>query len=127
MMRKRILLVDDGETTLEMERRMLTKEYDLVMARDGEEAYERAVDEKPDLVVLDLILPKMDGFEVCKKLRNTEATKGIPIIMISGRSRTMEEAIETGFDDYMMKPVNHLELLRKVKNCLEAHGAVTVS
>ena len=119
MARKKILLVDDADTILMMERMVLNKRsYELVTAKDGEEAVIKAEEERPDLILLDVIMPKMNGFEVCQQLRQKETTSAIPIIMVTTRGE--EENVETGFksgcNDYITKPINGLELLTKVRN-----------
>ena len=121
MGRKKILLVDDADTILMMERMILAKgPYDLVMAKDGQEAVAKALAEKPDLILMDVVMPKMTGFEACKQLRQTEATKSIPIILVTtrGEAENVETGFATGCNDYITKPFNSLELLSKVKNHL---------
>ena len=86
MSRKKILMVDDAATILMMEKMFLSKEpYDLITAKDGQEAVEKAESERPDLILMDVVMPKMDGFEAVRKIRENEATKMIPIIMVSTR------------------------------------------
>ena len=121
MARKKILLVDDAETILMMERMILSKgSYEFVMAKDGEEAILKAASEKPDLILLDVVMPKMDGFTVCRQLRGKEATKETPIIMVTtrGEAKNLELGFESGCTDYVAKPINGLELVSKVKNYL---------
>ncbi len=123
MDKKKILLVDDSSTTLMMERMILTKgPYELLTAKDGEEAVEKAASEKPDLILLDIVMPKMDGFEACRKLRESEDTRDIPIIMVTtrGEAENVEQGYELGCNDYVTKPINSLELMTKVKNLLSA-------
>lgn len=121
MTRKKILLVDDADTILMMERMILHKEpYELVTAKDGQEAIAKAESEHPDLILLDVVMPKMNGFEVCQRLRQNDTTKTIPIIMVTTRGEP--ENVETGYrdgcSDYVTKPINGLELLSKVRNYL---------
>ena len=119
--RKKILLVDDSNTVLMMERMVLSKNlYDVVMAHDGQEGFERAINEKPDLILLDIVMPRMDGFEACRRIRAHETTRSIPIIMVTTRGEldNVELGYESGCNDYITKPINGLELLAKVKNCL---------
>ena len=120
-MRKRILCVDDAETILMMERMILTKAgYELMTAKDGQEAVTKAVAERPDLILMDVVMPKMNGFDACKQLRGLDATKSIPIIMVTTRGEA--ESLETGFtsgcDDYITKPINGLEVMSKVRSAL---------
>lgn len=121
MTRKKILLVDDSNTILMMETMILRGDrYDLVTASDGEEAVERALAERPDLILLDVVMPKMGGFEACERLRAEEATKTTPIIMVTtrGEAQNVEKGFEVGCNDYVTKPINKVELLTKVGNYL---------
>lgn len=121
MTRKKILLVDDSNTILMMETMILRGDrYDLVTASDGEEAVERALAERPDLILLDVVMPKMGGFEACERLRAEDATKTTPIIMVTtrGEAQNVEKGFEVGCNDYVTKPINKVELLTKVGNYL---------
>lgn len=121
MTRKKILLVDDAETILMMERMILNKAgYELITAKDGQEAVTKAVAERPDLILMDVVMPKMNGFEACKQLRGQDTTKAIPIIMVTtrGEAESVESGFESGCDDYITKPINGLEVLSKVKSAL---------
>ena len=121
MPRKKILLVDDSNTALMMERTLLSKSaYDVVVARDGREALRQAVDEAPDLIILDVVMPHMDGFQACRELRKLEATRAIPIIMVTtrGEPHNVENGFEAGCNDYVTKPINGPELVSKVRNLI---------
>ena len=121
MTRKKILLVDDAETILMMERMILNKAgYELITAKDGQEAVTKAVAERPDLILMDVVMQKMNGFEACKQLRGQDTTKAIPIIMVTtrGEAESVESGFESGCDDYITKPINGLEVLSKVKSAL---------
>jgi DNA-binding response OmpR family regulator len=121
MDRKKILLVDDSSTVLLMEKMILSKsEYDVVTARDGLEGVEKARCEHPDLILMDVVMPRMDGFEAVRKLREDEATRGIPVIMVTtrGELQSVETGYASGCSDYVTKPINGLELLTKVRSCL---------
>ncbi len=120
MGRKKILLVDDADTILMIEKMILKNDYDLVTARDGEEAITSALSERPDLILLDVVMPKMDGFEACKRIRQEPTTSCIPIIMVTtrGEEYNIETAYTSGCNDYVSKPINGLELLSKVRNHL---------
>lgn len=121
MKRKKILLVDDAETALMMERMILSGEpYEVVTARDGEEAISRAVVEKPDLILLDVVMPKMDGFAVCKALRSREETREVPIILVTtrGEPQNVEEGFVSGCSDFITKPMDRLVLIAKIRNYL---------
>jgi CheY-like chemotaxis protein len=117
--RKKILVVDDSKTTLFMESVMLRKgPYDLVMAMNGQEALDKAIEERPDLILMDVVMPKMTGFEACRALRARPETKGIPVILVTTRGE--QENIETGFasgcSDYVTKPIDGVELLAKIRD-----------
>jgi CheY-like chemotaxis protein len=120
MARKKILLVDDAETILVLERMILGREYDLITARDGRQAVEKTATEQPDLVLLDIVMPAMDGIEACKAIRGNDATRSIPIIIVTTRGETqnVEAAYNAGCDDYVTKPINSQELLGKVRKLL---------
>jgi DNA-binding response OmpR family regulator len=120
MSRKKILLVDDAETVLLMERMILGKSYDLVVARDGQEAVAKAAEESPDLILLDVMMPGIDGFEACKRIRGDEAANGVPIIMVTtrGEPENMATGFRSGCTDYVSKPFNGAELMSKIRHHL---------
>jgi len=121
MAQRKILLVDDSETILMMEQMILQKEsYEVVMARDGEEGIAKAVEMKPDLILMDVVMPGMNGFEAVKRLRRREETKSVPIVMVTTEAEmeSMEAGYVSGCSDYVVKPIDRLELLTKVKNLL---------
>lgn len=118
---RKILLVDDSETILQMEQMILAKNsYELILARDGEEGVAKALATRPDLILMDIVMPKMDGFEAVKKLRDNAQMRGVPIVMVTskGEAESMEAGYENGCSDYILKPIDRLELLAKVKNLL---------
>ena len=122
MRRKKILLVDDSSTVLMMEKMLLAGcGYDIVVARDGEEGVAKAISELPDLILLDLIMPKVDGVEACRRIRAEPSTREIPVIMVTTRSEAelVESSYKTGCNDYINKPINNMELLAKVRSFLE--------
>ena len=121
MSRKKILLVDDSNTILMMEKFILRNgPYELVTASNGEEGVRKATEHRPDLILLDVIMPKMGGFEACRMIRGAEATKSIPIIMVTtrGEAANVEAGWANGCTDYVTKPINSIELLAKVRNFL---------
>jgi CheY-like chemotaxis protein len=121
MERKKILLVDDSNTILMMEKFILGNgPYDLITASNGEEAVKKAAEQNPDLILLDVIMPKMGGFEACRLIRNDEGTRNIPIIMVTtrGEAANVEAGWANGCTDYVTKPINSVELLAKVRNLL---------
>jgi len=121
MARKKVMLVDDSSTALMMEKVILSKKnFDLVFARDGEEAVAKSASEQPDLILMDVVMPKMNGFDACRRIREAAATKDIPIIMVTtrGEPENVEIGFASGCSDYITKPINSLELLAKLDNFL---------
>ena len=120
-MAKKILLVDDSSTVLMMERMILSQgKYDLCTAKNGREAVERARTERPDLILLDVVMPELDGFGALEAIRADELTRDTPVIMVTTRSEatSLEKGYARGCNDYVTKPVNSSELLAKVRNLL---------
>jgi CheY-like chemotaxis protein len=118
---KKILLVDDSNTVLMMERMILGKcGYDLITAGDGVEALSKAQNDGPDLILMDVIMPRMGGLEAVQKLHQDRATASIPVIMVTTRSEieNVEAAFENGCAEYVTKPINGLELVTKVRSFL---------
>ena len=118
----KILIVDDYPANVKLlERNLRTAGYETVAAYDGQEALEKVRTERPDLVLLDIMLPKIDGFEVCRRLRADEATAVIPIIMITALMETEDRirGLESGADDFISKPFDRGELLARVKSLLQ--------
>lgn len=112
---KKILIVDDEKPIVDILKFNLEKEgYITVEAYDGEEAIKKAQDEKPDLILLDVMLPKLDGFTVCKKIRQTLSC---PIVMLTAKEDVVDKIIglELGADDYMTKPFSIRELIARIK------------
>jgi len=126
-MKKKVLLVDDSNTVLLMEKMILSKEpIELIVARDGLEGIEKAKSEQPDVILLDVIMPRLDGLSACAILRSDATTAHIPIIMVTtrGEESNIETAFRNGCTDYVTKPINGLELLTKLHNILGAEAAV---
>jgi CheY-like chemotaxis protein len=123
---QKILLVDDSSTTLLIEEMMLREHthYKLVLARDGEEAVEKAIAEQPDLVLMDVVMPRMNGFEACREMRKHEPLRRVPIIMVTSRGEpcNVEQGFESGCNDYVTKPINGAELVEIVNGYLVAKG-----
>jgi len=121
MDKKKILVVDDEPNILRLTTYRLEKlGYDILTAVNGKEAFDTIQNEKPDLVLLDLLLPVMSGIDVCKKAKNDEKLKQIPIILFTADSNTMtaERARKFGADDYITKPFDPNELTAKVKKAI---------
>jgi two-component system phosphate regulon response regulator PhoB len=118
----RILIVDDEPETVELVRYNLERAgYSVSSAADGEEALRKARSAEPSLIVLDLTLPELDGFEVCRILRRDPLTAGIPIIMLTARAAEVDRIVglEIGADDYVTKPFSPRELVLRIKKVLE--------
>jgi CheY-like chemotaxis protein len=123
MDKKKILVVDDSRTALFMVTTILRKErYELVTACDGEQALEMAASEHPDLILMDVIMPRKTGFEACRELKRREDTKGIPVILVTtrGEGENVEAGFQSGCNDYVTKPINALELITKVRDHMGA-------
>lgn len=117
-----VLVVDDNEQNLEL---LLAYLEDVhcrtVSATDGNQALQSIKDNSPDLILLDVMMPKMSGFEVCRRLKNDPNTTDIPVIMVTALTELgdIERAIEFGTDDFLSKPINKLELITRVKTMLK--------
>lgn len=116
-MAKKILVVDDEvELTKAMTIRLTAIGYEVSIAHDGEEALKKARQEKPDLIILDLMLPKIDGYKVCRLLKFDQKYREIPIIMVTARVEEDDKRLgmETGADEYFTKPFDWSDLLEKI-------------
>ena len=121
-MAKKILVVDDEKPIVDIEKFNLTKEgYEVSVAYDGEEALKQVKDVDPDLIILDLMLPKIDGLEVAREVRKTKDT---PIIMVTAKDSELDKVLglELGADDYVPKPFSNRELVARVKANLRRQG-----
>lgn len=117
-----ILIVDDNPTNVELLFAQLKPyQYSLEKASDGEEALKKVEENPPDLILLDLMMPRLSGYEVCQKLKNDPETQFIPIIVITALKELHDKikAIEMGADDFLMKPFNKVELVTRVKSLLK--------
>jgi len=118
---KTILLVDDSRTLLMIEGMILSKaRYRIVTAAAGMEAMEKAHAEHPDLILLDIAMPDLDGLEVCRRLKADQATRDVPVIMVTTRGEAdhRDRAFECGCDAYLTKPIDAATLLEAVKSHL---------
>jgi phosphate regulon transcriptional regulator PhoB len=121
-MATRILIVDDEPPIIDiLEYNLKKANYEVIVARDGQEALEKARRQRPDLVILDLMLPKLDGLEVCRALRRDG---DLPIIMLTAKDEEIDRVVglELGADDYVVKPFSVRELLARVKTVLRRSG-----
>jgi DNA-binding response OmpR family regulator len=112
-MPERILVVDDDVDSLKLIGLMLQRNgYEVVAANSGTQAMNRAIADRPDLIILDIMMPDMDGYEVCRRLRGDARTKGIPIIMFTAKTLIDDKVagFEAGADDYLTKPTHPAEL-----------------
>lgn len=118
----KVLVVDDQEISVTFLERVLVKEgYDVVTANDGVVALEQVEKENPDIILLDVRMPRMDGFEVCKRVKDDPEKRMVPIILITALTDTQDKikGIEVGADDYINKPFNKYELLVRIKALLK--------
>jgi two-component system alkaline phosphatase synthesis response regulator PhoP len=121
MAKGKILVVDDEIYIVHILDFSLGMEgYEVVTALDGEQALEKARVEKPDLIVLDIMMPKLDGYETCKRLKADDATKAIPVILLSAKGRNVDQKIgfEVGADDYITKPFSPRKLVERINAIL---------
>jgi putative two-component system response regulator len=119
-MQKKLLAVDDQPNNLQILRQILRDRYQLVFAPNGEKALEAAVRHRPDLILLDIMMPDMNGYEVCERLKADPATKEIPVIFVTAMSEVEDEArgFDAGAVDYIQKPVSAPILLRRIETHL---------
>jgi two-component system alkaline phosphatase synthesis response regulator PhoP len=124
MAKGKILVVDDEIYIVHILDFSLGMEgYEVVTALDGEQALERARAEKPDLIVLDIMMPKLDGYETCKRLKADPETKDVPVILLSAKGRNVDQKVgfEVGADDYITKPFSPRKLVERI-NAILGHG-----
>ena len=122
MKKKKILVADDEPEIVDIVKRMLEDEYEVITAYDGEEALEKAKKEKPDLILLDILMPKLDGWETLKKLKEDEELKNIPVSMLTALPLTPDDTKEKPIDkieNYIVKPFTKETLLKKIKDIFE--------
>jgi len=116
-----VLIVDDNPQNVELLQAFLeTLPVKIVTASDGIEALDKVAEHKPDLILLDIMMPRMSGFQVCRKLKSDAKTRDIQILMVTALNELgdIEQASECGTDDFVSKPVNKFELLTRVKSLL---------
>jgi DNA-binding response OmpR family regulator len=118
---KRVLICDDDPAILRvLEVNLEVEGYEVLLAHHGEEAYEVAVAEHPDLIILDIMMPRLDGYETCAKLKAEDTTKDIPIVFLSAKAQQsdIDRGKNFGVDDYLTKPFDPSELLDVVERLL---------
>lgn len=121
-MSNKILIVDDNQANCELLEAYLSEiECEVEMAVDGAEALTKVESFQPDIVLLDIMMPKLSGFEVCERLKSNDDTKHIMILMVTALNELgdIERAVKSGTDDFLSKPVNKVELLKRVENMLK--------
>lgn len=122
----RILIADDNQQVVELlEANLDELGAEIQSAADGEATLKLVQEWKPDLLLLDIMMPRMSGFEVCKQLRSNPATKNLAIIMVTALDQPVdvERAVEAGTDDFLTKPINKNELLRRVRALLQSKSS----
>jgi DNA-binding response OmpR family regulator len=122
---KRILIVEDDPSVLRATSYILEKEgYDVITAQNGLEGLKKAREDNPDLLILDVMLPGIDGFEICHNLRGEPETADLPILMFSAKGQESDKAtgMKMGANDYLVKPVDRIVLLDKVAELLATKG-----
>ncbi len=122
MEKKKILIIDDEQDLVDFVKlRLEANNYLVVAASDGKEGLSVCARENPDLVLLDILIPKIDGFKVCQALKKAPSTAGIPIIMLTAKDRTedVKLAKEAGVDGYIIKPFDSATLLLSIKDQLD--------
>ncbi|MCP4747723.1 MAG: response regulator [Desulfobacteraceae bacterium] len=121
MDKPKILVVEDSPTNMKLIIEILkAKSYELIKAIDGEQALDLAFEELPDLIVLDVILPKKNGFQVCRQLKTTPSTQDIKIILLTSKSQNSDRfwGLKQGADDYITKPFEEDQLLSSISRLL---------
>ncbi len=122
MDKKRILLVDDEKDLVEnVILRLEASGYEVIAAYDGQEGFDKARKDKPDLIILDLMLPKLDGYKVCRMLKFDEKYKNIPVILFTARGQESDQKMgrDVGANAYIIKPFEGKALLNKIKELLK--------
>jgi two-component system alkaline phosphatase synthesis response regulator PhoP len=122
--RDRVLIADDNEANVELLEAYLADselEVEIAVAVDGQDTMEKAASFKPHLILLDVMMPKLSGFEVCQKLKSDPTTSGIMILMVTALNEhgDMERAVDAGTDDFLSKPVDKVSLVKRVENMLK--------
>jgi CheY-like chemotaxis protein len=120
--KSKILIADDNATNVELLEVYLAElDCDTAIAVDGRDTLDKVASFKPDLILLDIMMPKLSGFEVCKKIKDDASTSGIMVLMVTALNELgdIERAVNAGTDDFLSKPVNKVELLKRVENMLK--------
>ena len=126
--KSRILITDDEPFNRELLEAYLAEgDYELEYAADGQETLDKTASFNPDLILLDVMMPKLSGFEVCEKLKKDPQTSSVMILMVTALSDLgdVERAVAVGCDDFLSKPINQLELLIRVENLLKLRSVTS--
>lgn len=124
-MASRILIVDDEPNIiLSLDFLMKREGFEVVVAGDGERALQAMAEQRPDLVILDVMMPKLNGFEVCQRIRAEPAWRGVPVLMLTakGHETEMKKGLALGADAYVTKPFSTRELVAEIRRLLEARA-----
>jgi CheY-like chemotaxis protein len=119
--KSRILIADDNAPNVELlEAYLAGIDCDLAVAVDGQDTLDKVREFQPDLILLDVMMPRLSGFEVCKRIKDDPQTRGVMVLMVTALNELgdIERAVDAGTDDFLSKPVNRLELVKRVENML---------
>ena len=122
MPKSKILIADDNPTNVELLEAFLSeRDCEIAIAVDGQDTLERVAEFQPEVILLDIMMPKLSGFEVCEELKASAETRGIMILMVTALNELgdIERAVAAGCDDFLSKPINKIELLKRIDNMLK--------
>lgn len=124
----RVLIADDNEQNRELlDAYLADEDYEILMAHDGQQTMEVVESQQPDLILLDIMMPRMSGYEVCEKLKADPEKRSIPVLMVTALNEMgdIEKAVNAGCDDFLTKPVSQLELKTRVRSLLRVRHLAT--
>jgi len=122
--KKKVLVVDDEPAVRQLIRRILSKDYAVLEAQNGEEAVNMAQSLKPDVILMDMMMPKMDGLTACHAIKTNQITRGIPVVMLTAIDYELNKKLSKdvmGADEYITKPFNSQALLKTIRQLLSKH------
>ena len=123
-MKKKVLVVDDEPAVRQLLRKILSKDYAVLEAQNGEEAVNMAQSLKPDVILMDMMMPKMDGLTACHAIKTNQITRGIPVVMLTAIDYELNKKLSKdvmGADEYITKPFNSQALLKTIRQLLSKH------